>query len=77
MRKWPNKAAADDSGPATKDGCIVPQVHNAAQAIQQKEPSMALNGTGGGESNDADKHMAKVRLLIRARLVVEVHPGPP
>ena len=25
MRKWPNKAAADDSGPALKDGWILPQ----------------------------------------------------
>jgi hypothetical protein len=32
---------------------------------------------GGGYPMDADKHMAKVPILIRARSVVQVHPGPP
>ena len=44
MRKWPNRAAADD--------CV-----------------------NGGDPNDAGKHMAKIPLLIRARLTLVSRPS--
>jgi hypothetical protein len=35
------------------------------------------DGVEPSHPDDAGKHMAKVAFLIRARSVVQVHPGPP
>jgi hypothetical protein len=35
------------------------------------------DGVEPSDPDDAGKHIAKVPFLIRARSVVQVHPGPP